>query len=309
MTPIFLIERLDMKINILGRTGPRSLKGKSISSMNAVKHGAYSKTEILPHEDAGERKRLAREIYKALKPRGAVEESIADQMIESLWSSERFKLRVAMKQVNIFTQLAPATLAELIDVPAMYRPYAPDYLKEPNTKFAKKELKLPLQRYRLYLDLCKNSKGIANYQTVFARYQVLFEGVHEFIGNSYGTPFLLSTGAGLEIAWQQRPNKVEEVLLEYAASLWYMIKFDELRPHIRHWMASWFFLDRVGRRDSDYQDDMVVKELNRYKSLLDTFLKLRKSLIEQNTSDTQEDKNNKEIQRNEMPDSGSESIT
>ncbi len=63
----------------------------------------------------------------------------------------------------------------------------------------------------------------------------------------------------------------------------------------------------MGKKDSDYQDDMVVKELNRYKSLLDTFLKLRKSLIEQNTSDIQEDKNNKEIQRNEMPDSVSES--
>ena len=74
-------------------------------------------------------------------------------------------------------------------------------------------------------------------------------------------------------------------------------------------MASWFFLDRVGRRDSDYQDDMVVKELNRYKSLLDTFLKLRKSFVEQNTSDIQEDKNNIEVQRNEMPDSGSESST
>jgi len=178
-----------MQINILGREGRRQLRYKADSSLNAVKHGAYSKTEILPHEDAGERKRLAREIYKALKPRGAVEESIADQMIDSLWNSERFKLRVAMKQENIFAQLASTTLAELIDVPAAYRPYAPDYLKEPNTKFAKKELKLPLQRYRLYLDLCKNSKGIANYQTVFVRYQVLFEGVHEFIGNSYGTPF------------------------------------------------------------------------------------------------------------------------
>jgi hypothetical protein len=298
-----------MKINILGRTGPRSLKGKSISSMNAVKHGAYSKTEILPHEDAGERKRLSREIYKALKPRGAIEESIVDQMIDSLWSSERYKLRVAIKQENIFTQLAPATLAELIDVPTVYRSFAPDYLKEPNTKFLKKELKLPLQRYRLYLDLCKNSKGIANYQIVFARYQILFEGVHEFIGNSYGAPFLLSTGAGLEIAWQQNPKKVEEVLLEYAASLWYMIQFDELRPHVRHWMASWFFLDRMGRRDSDFQDDMVIKELNRYKSLLDTFMKFRKSQIEQNSVDVQNDQSSKETQRNEIPESDSETIT
>ena len=302
-----MIERLDMKINILGKTGPRSLKGKSISSMNAVKHGAYSKTEILPHEDATERKRLQREIYKALKPQGAIEENLADQMIDNLWTSERFKLRVAIKQENIFTQLTPATLAGLIGVRAEYKPFAPDYLKEPNTKFSKKELKSPLQRYRLYLDLCKNSKGIANYQTVFARYQLLFEGVHEFTGNDYGAPFLLSTGAGLEIAWQQRPQKVEEVLLEYAASLWYMIQFDELRPHIRHWMASWFFLDRMGRKESDYQDDLVVKELNRYKSSLDTFMKFRKSRVEQVESSEKLEQKNERIQQNEIAVSDEES--
>jgi hypothetical protein len=138
---------------------------------------------------------------------------------------------------------------------------------------------------------------------------VLFEGVHEFIGNSYGAPFLLSTGAGLDIAWQQRPKNVEEVLLEYAASLWYKIQFDELRPHIRHWMASWFFLDRMGKKDSDYQDDMVIKELNRYKSLLDTFMKFRKNQIEQNLGAVRDDQKSKEIQGNEMPNSESESST
>lgn len=298
-----------MKINILGKTGPRSLKGKSISSMNAVKHGAYSKTEILPHEDAAERKRLQREIYKALKPKGAVEENLADQMIDNLWIAERFKLRVAMKQENIFTQLTPATLAGLIGVRAEYQPFAPDYLKEPNTKFSKKELKLPLQRYRLYLDLYKNSKGIANYQTVFARYQLLFEGVHEFIGDDYGTKFLLSTGAGLEIAWQQRPQKVEEVLLEYAASLWYMIQFDELRPHIRHWMASWFFLDRMGRKESDYQDYLVVKELNRYKSSLDTFMRFRKSQPDNSILNLPQPEKDELNQQNEIAVSEEESTT
>jgi len=292
-----------MKINILGRTGPRSLKGKSISSMNAVKHGAYSKTEILPHEDAAERKRLQREIYKALKPKDAVQETIADQMIDSLWTAERFKLRMALRQENIFKQLLPTTLAELIEVPDVYQPYAPDYLREPNTKFSKKELKLPLQRYRLYLDLYKNSRGIANYQTVFARYQLLFEGVHEFIGTDYGTEFLLSTGAGLEIAWQQNPKKVEEVLLEYAASLYYMIKFDELRPHIRHAMASWFFLDRISQKNSDYQDDLVIKELNRYKSLLESFMKFRKNHFDDSILNLPQPEKGESNERNEIPNS------
>jgi len=298
-----------MKINILGRTGPRSLKGKSISSMNAVKHGAYAKTTVLPHEDVKEHQRLTRDIYKDLKPKGANEESLADQMVESLWAAERFKLRVAMKQENIFEQLTPIALAQMIDVPQVYLPFAPDYLKEPNTKFLKRDLKLPEQRYKSYVHLCANSKGIQNYQMVFGTYKELFQGVHDFIGNSYKVPFMLSTGAGLEPAWQQNPKKVEEVLLEYAASLYYMINFDDLRPRIRVWMASWFFLDRMGRKESDYQDDLVVKELNRYRSLLDTFMKFRKSQVDQITLTATGSLKYQEVQRNEKPNPQSESTT
>lgn len=57
-----------MKINILGRTGPRSIKGKANSSMNALKHGGFSPRPLLHFEDAGERKRLERECIGTLNP-------------------------------------------------------------------------------------------------------------------------------------------------------------------------------------------------------------------------------------------------
>lgn len=273
-----------MKINILGRTGPKSLKGKAISSKNAVKHGAYSKTEVLPHEDAGERKRLEREVYKALKPKDAVEENLADQMISSLWTCERFKLRLAMKQEGIFARLTPTTLAQMVDVPKIYERFAPDYLKEPNTKFLQKDLKLPTDRYHQYLHLCVNAKGIKNYQMVFVQYKKLFEGLHDFLDGQYSVGIIMPTGAGLEIAWQNNPKKLEECLLEYAASLYYMIHFDELRPQLRHAMATWFFLQRIEKRESDYQDELVNKELNRYRSLLESFMKYRKNQMESRDS-------------------------
>jgi hypothetical protein len=298
-----------MDINILGREGRRQLRYKSDISLNAVKHGAYAKTKVLPHEDAKERERLTRNMYKDLKPKGVVEENLVDQMIDCLWTAERFKLRLAMRQENIFAQLTPTALAQMIEVPEIFHPYAPNYLKEPNTRFSKKELQLPINEYKLYLHLCKNTKGIANYQTVFNLYKVLFEGVHEYIGDSYGTPFILSTGAGLEIAWQNNSKKVEAVLLEYAASLWYQIHFDELRPHIRHAMATWFFLDRVSQKNSDYQDDLVVKELNRYKSLLDGLMKFRKVEYDYRSLSIKSGVVELAIQRNEMPDSESESTT
>ena len=252
--------------------------------MNALKHGGYAKTEVLPFEDASERRRLVKEIYKALQPVDAMEESLADNMVNSYWLMERLKLRLSVRQDSIFKQITPIALAELIGVPNAYQIHAPEYLKEPNTKFSKKDLKLPQQRYQLYLHLRQNHQAIPNYQSVFGVYKTLFEGLHESIGKDYGVPLIMSTGAGLDLAWQQSPKKLEEVLLEYAASLYYQICFDELRPKIRVAMASWYFLQRREQRESDFQDDLLIKEVNRYQNLLGQFIKYRKARLDQDSA-------------------------
>lgn len=75
-------------------------------------------------------------------------------------------------------------------------------------------------------------------------------------------------------------------------------------------MSTWFFLQRRDKRESDYQDDLVIKELNRFKSLLDSFLKLRKHtdersrILEMKVLDL-EHRN----RRNELPNSEPESST
>jgi hypothetical protein len=43
-------------------------------------------------------------------------------------------------------------------------------------------------------------------------------------------------------------------------------------------MSTWFFLDRVNKQDADFQDELVLREFNRYQGLLNTYLKLRKSM-------------------------------
>lgn len=299
----------DMEIHILGSEGRRKLRYKANSALNAVKHGAFAKTKILPHEDVREHQRLTRLMYKDLRPRGIVEESLVDQMIESLWTAERLKLRVVLKQENIFAQLTPIMLAQMVGVPEEYLPFAPDYLKEPNTRFPKRDLKIPERHYKLYLHLCQHSKGIQNYQMVFGSYKDLFQGVHDFIGDSYKVPFMMATGAGLEIGWQNKPKAVEEALLKYAASLYYMIHFDELRPHIRLWTSSWYFLDRMHRKESDYQDDLVIKELNHYRSLLQDYMKFRKSQTDHITSSIVSSLKDSSVEQNEMTDLHSESST
>ena len=268
-----------MKIQILGRTGPKSAKGKANSALNAVKHGGYAKTKILPFEDAGERKRLERELYRAFNPQDAIEEDFVDRMVDHYWARERFILRLAMKQEAIFEKLTARALAQLIDIPEIYEPFAPEYLKEPNTKFTKKELQ-PLGRlYADYQHLMKNSKGIQNYQMVFGAYKDLFHGLHDYVGLDYEVLFLNQDRTGIHIAWQQQPKKVEEALLEYAAHLYYKLNFDALRPAIRVAMSSWFFLERMERRESDLQDEMVIKEIQRYQACLTQLLNYRKARL------------------------------
>lgn len=302
-----------MKVQIPGRTGPKSTKGKAISSLNAVKHGGYAKTKILPFEDAGERKRLERELYRALQPQDAVEEDLVDRMADSYWARERFILRLAMKQEGIFQQLTPIALAQLIDIPEAYQSFAPDYLKEPNTRFSKKELQPLRHQYADYQHLIKNSKGIQNYQMVFGSYKDLFQGVHDFVGLDYKVPFLNHDRNGIQIAWQQQPKKVEEVLLAYAAHLYYKIHFDTLRPAIRVAMSSWFFLQRIERRESDLQDEMVIKEIARYQSHLTQLInyrKARRSAVLSNavtSSDSADPASS--TQRNEMADSNEKTTT
>lgn len=295
-----------MKINILGRTGPRSLKGKQIASMNALKHGGYSPRLVLDFEDAAERKRVERKLYRDLKPQDCVEETLVDQMVQSLWLMERFKLRLSLRQESIFENLTPATMAQMLEIPEPYCAYPPDYLKEPSTKFSKKEVTLASERFTKYQHLQTHAKGIANYQMVFGAYHDLFVGLDGFVGDSYDVPILAATGQGLSIAWQNEPKKMEEVLVEYAAHLYYQIHFEELRPLIRGWMSAWFFIQRRDRSDKDIQDEQIMKELNRYQATLGQLVKYRKARTESRTPTAHEDATEK---RNEIPNSDSKSGT
>ena len=295
-----------MKINILGRTGPRSIKGKANSAMNAIKHGGFSPRPLLHFEDAGERKRLERAIYRDIKPKDAIEETLADQMIQSLWVMERLRLRLGLRQESIFQQLTPGAVAQMLDIPEPYRSHAPQFLKEPNTRFPKKEVKIAAKRFQDYGHLCKNSKGIANYQMVFGTYRDLFDGLDQYLGNRFNVPILASTNNGLSLAWQQNTKKLEEVLEEYASYLYYLIHFDLLRPQIRVWMSAWFFLQRRDQRESDFQDELIIKEHNRYQATLNQLLKYRKARLD---STLTQEPNSKDEQRNEIPNSDSKSVT
>jgi hypothetical protein len=198
-----------MDIQILGRGGPRSNKGKAISSMNAVKHGAYAKTRILPHESEDEYKRIVRELIKSFKPRYPVEKQQVYEMANTLWSVERHRLKLMYRQEAIFKELTPRQLAEMVGAYEPFWEHAPEWLKQPNTKFSAKELKLIKDPWRDYLHLIRNSQGIKNYNVVFVTYQKLFESMHPYLKENHGLTLIMSHGKALELQWQQNPKSLE----------------------------------------------------------------------------------------------------
>ena len=70
-------------------TGPRTLKGKSASAMNALKTGVFAKHLVLPDENAEEFGRLRLQIYDEWRPFGPTETSFVERLTALLWRQRR----------------------------------------------------------------------------------------------------------------------------------------------------------------------------------------------------------------------------
>ncbi len=75
--------------NALKSTGPKSTKGKSRSSSNALKHGLLAKDIVLPSEDEQEFEGLRRALITELEPEGSLEEQFAERIVVCLWRLRR----------------------------------------------------------------------------------------------------------------------------------------------------------------------------------------------------------------------------
>jgi len=266
-----------MSINILGRTGPKSLPGKYRSSLNALKHGGYAKTKILPFEDEAEYNKLRKDVYKALQPGDVIQKNLANQIVDSLWRIERLELKFSFRIDEKIGELKPNMLAAMIDADERFVPFAPDYLLTPNHKIAKKDVQdagIVVYQYEQFL---KNAKGMKNYNGVWRQYPELFKRAHIWAQDEVSVPFFMSHGNDLSIEWQNNPEAVLKLLHKFAAHMYFRENFNNFKCKIRVMMASWLFIQKQELRNSDHHDDFIMKERRVYQSLLDSYVKLRKS--------------------------------
>jgi len=260
-----------------GQTGPKSIAGKRISSMNALKNGFFAKSIVLPFEDEGQYKKHCKQVMQSLDPQNSLEVSIAQQIVDSLWKGTRLEMRSAFKQEEVMENLKPVQMAALLGIEGKRQECAPDFLVTPNYHIAKKELVIPGKCLQQYEHLIRNVKGVANYESVWRQYKDLFIELHYWVQKRSSTDLFMSGFTALNLAWQQKPRLIEEQLELLTHHLWYLVHFDELRPQIRNWMASWYFLRSREANQITQGDDLALKERRHCQSLLDTYLKMRKS--------------------------------
>jgi hypothetical protein len=77
------------RLNALKSTGPKTPEGKAASSMNAVKHGAYSEAVVSLGETREDFDGLRASLEASLIPEGALEEKLVDRLASLWWRIER----------------------------------------------------------------------------------------------------------------------------------------------------------------------------------------------------------------------------
>jgi hypothetical protein len=76
--------------NAAKSTGPTSVEGKAVSSMNALKSGIHAESAIITGEDPAALSQLAESFYHDHQPQTAMERAQLDNVIRDTWLLTRF---------------------------------------------------------------------------------------------------------------------------------------------------------------------------------------------------------------------------
>ncbi len=77
------------RLNAQLSTGPRTAAGKLRSSLNALRHGLTSHTDLLPSEDPAAYQAHRRSFFQDLQPLGALEQQLVHSLASTAWRLNR----------------------------------------------------------------------------------------------------------------------------------------------------------------------------------------------------------------------------
>lgn len=110
------------RLRAANSTGPRTPEGKARSSMNALKHGMFAETLLLPNENNRLLDEISRQFYEDFPPANMDERMCLEQMIFAQWRLLRVA-RSRMPDADWDTDLA-RSLGQSKIYSSIYRDYA-----------------------------------------------------------------------------------------------------------------------------------------------------------------------------------------
>ena len=78
-------QRAANRRNAQHSTGPKTVKGKAIASMNAIKHGLSARVTVLPDEEPQGFQTLSERLWEEFQPIGTMETALIDLITRKLW--------------------------------------------------------------------------------------------------------------------------------------------------------------------------------------------------------------------------------
>ena len=260
------------------QTGPKTERGKWHSKWNALKHGRYAKSTLLPFEDESAFKQHLREIRAVLLPDNYVEQQIVDEYAHALWRLQRQENRTAYERERILEKLTPGMMAEMLGLNDEYCIAAPEYLTDLKKKIHKSQAILAYAAYEQYQKLMQGAKGITNFNLVWRQFPDLFHALGVYIGRLGSMRPLFTPGQkDLDIAWQQHPEELKEHLEVLSKELFFMANFHEFKPQIRLFMESWYFAQHHELKRLERDDGGLMAERKHANAMLDKLMQLRKT--------------------------------
>jgi hypothetical protein len=123
------------RANALKSTGPRTTRGKTKSGFNAVTHGIYARTSVLPGEDENAYREMEKSLQEFFKPVGPVEHMLVRQSAVEAWRLARIDraaiaLHVRLRDAEIIRCLQSMSPSEVAYTRSAYKDELKSQLKE-----------------------------------------------------------------------------------------------------------------------------------------------------------------------------------
>jgi hypothetical protein len=93
------------QINARASTGPKTARGKAVSSANATRHGMLSRELLLPHEDPAEFDELLSALIDELGAVGTLECTLVERIAVAIWRQRRL-VRAEHRDIQLQNDVA-----------------------------------------------------------------------------------------------------------------------------------------------------------------------------------------------------------